>query len=56
MTPHSSLEVLKAKQQALSLYSEAWEAWEAVSGNKAWLRRRLYAAIVRDHLEATGAP
>ena len=25
---------------------------EPVSGNKAWLRRRLHAAIVRDHLEA----
>ena len=24
---------------------------EAKSGNKAWLRRRLHAAIVRDHLE-----
>ena len=28
---------------------------EAVSGNKAWLRRRLHAAIVRDHLEARAA-
>ena len=29
-------------------------AWrdEPVSGNKAWLRRRLHAAIVREHLEA----
>ena len=28
-------------------------AWrdEPVSGNKAWLRRRLHAAIVREHLE-----
>ena len=25
---------------------------EPVSGNKAWLRRRLHAAIVRDYLEA----
>ncbi len=25
---------------------------EPVSGNKAWLRRRLHAAIVCDHLEA----
>jgi hypothetical protein len=25
---------------------------EPISGNKAWLRRRLHAAIVRDHLEA----
>ena len=25
---------------------------EPVSGNKAWLRRRLHAAIVRDHLAA----
>ena len=25
---------------------------EALSGNKAWLRRRLHAAIVRAHLEA----
>ena len=25
---------------------------ESVSGNKAWLRRRLHAAIVRDHVEA----
>jgi hypothetical protein len=25
---------------------------EPVSGNKAWLRRRLHAAIVREHLEA----
>jgi hypothetical protein len=28
---------------------------EALSGNKAWLRRRLHAAIVRAHLEAAGA-
>ena len=28
---------------------------EPVSGNKAWLRRRLHAAIVRDHLEAQAA-
>ena len=27
---------------------------EGKSGNKAWLRRRLHAAIVREHLEATG--
>ena len=27
---------------------------EAKSGNKAWLRRRLHAAIVREHLEAAG--
>ena len=26
---------------------------EAKSGNKAWLRRRLHAAIVRDHLAAS---
>ena len=26
---------------------------EAVSGNKAWLRRRLHAAIVRKYLEAS---
>ena len=25
---------------------------EPVSGNKAWLRRRLHAAIVRAHLQA----
>lgn len=24
---------------------------EATSGNKSWLRRRLHAAIVREHLE-----
>ena len=30
---------------------------EPVSGNKAWLRRRLHAAIVRDHLAAVaGGP
>ena len=28
---------------------------EPVSGNKAWLRRRLHAAIVHDHLEAREA-
>ena len=28
---------------------------EPVSGNKAWLRRRLHAASVRDHLEAQEA-
>ena len=28
---------------------------EPISGNKAWLRRRLHAAIVRDHLEARDA-
>ena len=27
---------------------------EAVSGNKAWLRRRLHAAIVREYLDAEG--
>ena len=27
---------------------------EGKSGNKAWLRRRLHAAIVREHLESTG--
>ena len=26
---------------------------EAKSGNKAWLRRRLHAGIVREHLEAS---
>ena len=25
---------------------------EVKTGNKAWLRRRLYAAIVREHLES----
>ena len=25
---------------------------EAKTGNKAWLRRRLHAAIVREHLES----
>ena len=29
---------------------------EAKSGNKAWLRRRLHAAIVRDHLEERAPP
>ena len=29
---------------------------EAKSGNKAWLRRRLHAAIVRDHLEECAPP
>ena len=28
---------------------------EGKSGNKAWLRRRLHAAIVSDHLESDGA-
>ena len=28
---------------------------EPVSGNKAWLRRQLHAAIVRDHLEVRDA-
>ena len=28
---------------------------ELVSGNKAWLRRRLHAAIVRAHVEAAAA-
>ena len=28
---------------------------EPVSGNKAWLRRRLHAAIVREHLAAAAA-
>ena len=27
---------------------------EAVSGNKAWLRRRLHAAIVHEYLDAEG--
>ena len=28
---------------------------EAKSGNKAWLRRRLHAAIVREHVRAQAA-
>ena len=28
---------------------------EPLSGNKAWLRRRLHAAIVRTHLEGAAA-
>ena len=28
---------------------------EPLSGNKAWLRRRLHAAIVRAHLEGAAA-
>eukprot|EP00964_Phaeocystis_antarctica_P038394 scaffold21966_cov61-Phaeocystis_antarctica.AAC.2 len=27
---------------------------ESKTGNKAWLRRRLHGAIVRDHLDAAG--
>ena len=27
---------------------------EGKTGNKAWLRRRLHAAIVREHLEGSG--
>ena len=27
---------------------------EVKTGNKAWLRRRLHAAIVREHLESIG--
>ena len=27
---------------------------ESKTGNKAWLRRRLHGALVRDHLDAAG--
>ena len=35
------------------LKEELKERGEAKSGNKAWLRRRLHAAIVHEHLEAS---
>ena len=37
------------------LKDELRERKEAISGNKAWLRRRLHAAIVSEHLEALAA-
>ena len=37
------------------LKEELAERKELVSGNKAWLRRRLHSAIVRDYLEACAA-
>ena len=36
--------------KALELKEELAARDEPVSGNKAWLRRRLHAAIVRAHL------
>ena len=42
--------------QVVELKEERGERGEALSGNKAWLRRRLHAAIVSEYLEsAAGA-
>ena len=43
--------------KVVELKEELGERGEALSGNKAWLRRRLHAAIVSEYLEsAAGAP
>ena len=39
-------------ERALSRQDELEACGEVKTGNKAWLRRRLHAAIVRDHLTA----
>ena len=42
--------------KVVELKEELGERGEALSGNKAWLRRRLHAAIVSEYLEsAVGA-
>ena len=42
--------------KVVKLKEELGERGEALSGNKAWLRRRLHAAIVSEYLEsAAGA-
>ena len=42
--------------KVVELKEELGERGEALSGNKAWLRRRLHAAIVSEYLEsAAGA-
>ena len=41
--------------KVVELKEELGERGEALSGNKAWLRRRLHAAIVRAHLEGAAA-
>ena len=40
--------------KVVELKEELSERGEPVSGNKAFLRRRLHAAIVRDHMERLG--
>ena len=45
-----SKDLMAMKVDELKLELEARD--EGTSGNKAWLRRRLHAAIVREHLEA----
>ena len=47
------LHVLVLTLTLRQLKEELEERGEAKSGNKAWLRRRLHAAIVRKHLEAS---
>ena len=42
-----------ARRRSAELKEELEARCEAKSGNKAWLRRRLHAAIVRAHLAAT---
>ena len=38
--------------KVVELKEELGERGEALSGNKAWLRRRLHAAIVSEYLES----
>ena len=38
--------------KVVELKEELGVRGEALSGSKAWLRRRLHGAIVRDHLDA----
>ena len=44
-----TVDLMKMKVAELKEELEARE--EGKTGNKAWLRRRLHAAIVREHLE-----
>ena len=41
--------------KVVELKEELGERGEALSGNKAWLRRRLHAAIVSEYLERAAA-
>ena len=52
----SSREEELVAMKVVELKEELGERGEALSGNKAWLRRRLHAAIVSEYLEsAAGA-
>ena len=44
--------MLSSDMKVAELKEELEERDEPKSGNKAWLRRRLHAAIVRKHIES----